>query len=361
MLSRGQHVIASGHSCLRSSPAEHGQTRVTFLREDAAGARSLYVSLWSEDAGQVTCEINTDPNVTDIYRSLCDRRGTQGKEVTQRFNTSMLLSPDSPCALVSSNVPKFTKRTRRDGTEVKVRRKRAWIFPGTLWCGTGSRAAGYEQLGMFESADRCCREHDHCLHVILSFTKNYGVFNSNFFTVSHCDCDQRFRQCLHGVNDSISSMVGYSFFNILRVPCFEFKQRRQCTVWNWWGMCKANKKAPYAVFRGPLPYSDVTSNNGDSTDSNMVATGKGKNVTESLVINPHKKSLRNERRCNSRDPPIGDTFYLRRTKGKGYNQLLCGSLKRLDECKYHIPPLEKKYDLQNVESKTAYHCDCTSR
>lgn len=45
--------------------------------------------------------------------------------------------------------------------------------------------------GMFESADRCCREHDHCQHNIPAFTVNYGVFNPKFFTVSHCDCDQR--------------------------------------------------------------------------------------------------------------------------------------------------------------------------
>lgn len=45
----------------------------------------------------------------------------------------------------------------------------------------------------------------------------------------------RFRQCLLGVNDTISSMVGYSFFNILRVPCFELEQRRRCTQMYWWG------------------------------------------------------------------------------------------------------------------------------
>uniref|UniRef100_A0A8C2Z2N0 phospholipase A2 n=1 Tax=Cyclopterus lumpus TaxID=8103 RepID=A0A8C2Z2N0_CYCLU len=294
------------------------QKRITFLREDADGVRSLYTSLWSDDTRPVICEVNTDPIVTDRYCRICERTGTQGQEITQRFNISMLLSPNSPCALVSSSsVPKFTKRTRRAGIEGKVRRKRAWIFPGTLWCGTGSKAAGYEQLGMFESADRCCREHDHCLHVILAFTVNYGVFNSNLFTVSLCDCDQRFRQCLLGVNDTISSMVGYSFFNILQVPCFELKQQKQCTEMNWWGTCKVTKKAPYAVFKSPLPFSAVTSNNGDNTDSNMVARSKGKHVTESFVINPHKKSPKGERRCNSRDRLKGDTFYLRRTEGKG--------------------------------------------
>ncbi|XP_068559713.1 group 3 secretory phospholipase A2-like [Cebidichthys violaceus] len=336
ILTKAQHVIGSGHSCLRSSPAEHGQTRITFLREDAAGVRSLYVSLWSEDTQPVLCEVNTNPIVMDRYNSICDGSGTQGQEITQRFNISKLLSPDTPCALVSSSMPKFTKRTRRDGTGGKVRRKRAWIFPGTLWCGTGSKAAGYEQLGMFESADRCCREHDHCLHVILAFTVNYGVFNSNFFTVSHCDCDQRFRQCLLGVNDTISSMVGYSFFNILRVPCFELKQQRRCTEMYWWGMCKVAKKAPYAVFKSPLPYADVTSNNGDNTDSNMVASSKEKH-TDSFVINPHKKSPKSEHRCYSKDPSRGDTYF-RRGKGKG-----CKRHRKLDITPSQMPTTSSVY------------------
>lgn len=148
--------------------------------------------------------------------------------------------------------------------------------------------------GIFKSTDRCCREHDHCLHTIPAYMTNYGVFNSKLFTLSHCDCDQRwaqecgeslalnqdtkytappvkhpppiskwsglsysqnwsclfwlpwtpwpflfptrFHHCLHAVNNSISNTVGYSFFNILRVPCFELKQQRQCTETYSWGM-----------------------------------------------------------------------------------------------------------------------------
>lgn len=149
VLSKAHYVIGSGPSCLRSSPAGLGQTRVTFLREDATGVRFLYVSLWSEDARPVTCQVNTNPTVTDRYFSVCNRSGGQGREIRRKFNTSMLLSPGSPCKLASSGVPEFIfKRARRDATEGKVvRRKRAWIFPGTLWCGTGSKADEYEQLG----------------------------------------------------------------------------------------------------------------------------------------------------------------------------------------------------------------------
>ncbi|KAM8885565.1 uncharacterized protein AB9W97_013121 isoform 2-T2 [Spinachia spinachia] len=336
ILSRAHYVTGSGPSCLRSSPAGLGQTRVTFLREDATGARSLYVSLWSADTRPVTCQVNTNPIVTDRYFSICNRSSTQGREVLRRFNTSMLLSPGLPCKLASSSVPKFTKRTTRDVTQGKVvRRKRAWIFPGTLWCGTGSKADEYEQLGMFESADRCCREHDHCLHVIPAFTGNYGVFNSNFFTVSHCDCDQRFRQCLLGVNDSISSMVGYSFFNILQVPCFDLTQQRRCTEWYWWGMCKVANMAPCAVFKRPLPYADVTSNNENATD--MVANTKEKLETESFVINPLKKLPKSERRCKSRHQPRGETSSLKRSKGKG-----CKRHKKLDTTTpSQMPPVSR--------------------
>lgn len=141
ILSKAQYVIGSDPSCVRSSPAEDGRTRVTFLREDAAGVRSLYLSLWSEDARLLSCEGHADPAATEGYGALCDRSGTQDQEIMQRFNISALLAPDAPCA------PKFSRRVRRDGTEGKSRRKRAWFFPGTLWCGTGSKAAKYEQLG----------------------------------------------------------------------------------------------------------------------------------------------------------------------------------------------------------------------
>ncbi|GLD66785.1 group 3 secretory phospholipase A2-like protein [Lates japonicus] len=323
--------MGSGHSCLRASPAGDGQTRVTFLREDAAGARSLYLTLWSEDMRLVTCEVNVNPLATERYRALCDRSGAQGREITQRFNISgVLAAPDAPCAPVSSSAPKFTR------PEGRTRRKRAWILPGTLWCGRGSGAVKYEQLGMFEDTDRCCREHDHCSHIIPAFTVNYGVFNRNFYTVSRCDCDQRFRQCLLEVNDTISSMVGYSFFNILQTPCFELKRQRRCTEMYWWGMCKVSKEAPYAIFQTPLPYttSNVTSKYGDNTDSNKLTSSEGHHVTERPAISPLRKSPKSERRCGFRDPPRGDTFFRKRMKGKR-----CKTHKKLSTVAPSLMPL----------------------
>nr|XP_046242936.1 group 3 secretory phospholipase A2-like [Scatophagus argus] len=319
ILSKGQDVMGSGLSCLRLSPAGDGLTRVTFLRVDAAGVRFLYLTVWSEDTRLVTCEVQSSPLVTESYRALCDSSGWQSQQPTRRFNISALLAQDAPCALGSSSAPKLTRLTRRDGTVGKTRRKRSWIFPGTLWCGTGSTAVQYEQLGMFESADRCCREHDHCLHTIPAFSMNYGVFNTKFYTVSHCDCDQRFRQCLLHVNDTISSMVGYSFFSVLQVPCFVLKQPTQCTDTHWWGMCKGGKEAPYAVFKSPLPYnsSDITSKYEHKADSNKLSNTEGQHVTESPPISPHTKSPTSKNKCRSEDPLRGGTLHRRKQKGEG--------------------------------------------
>ncbi|KAM6954431.1 phospholipase A2 isozymes PA3A/PA3B/PA5-like [Aplochiton taeniatus] len=129
---------------------------------------------------------------------------------------------------------------------------------------------------MFEFADRCCREHDHCTNVIPAFTVNYGVFNPNFYTVSHCDCDQRFRQCLVGVNDTISNMVGYSFFNILRAPCFKLRPRTHCTELYWWGWCKVSKEAPYAVFEKALAYNSTSDSNMQESKGSEEQTPKQK-------------------------------------------------------------------------------------
>lgn len=143
---------ALGHFCHRTSSAGERHTRLTFLREMTVGVISLYLSVWSEDVQLISCAINDDPVVTGDYLAFCRKTAIRGQAI-HRFNISMLLTPASPCALNSTGGLKFAERTKRDvsdlshqKSEVKSRKKR-WTFPGTLWCGTGSKAIGYEQLG----------------------------------------------------------------------------------------------------------------------------------------------------------------------------------------------------------------------
>ncbi|KAI4878958.1 hypothetical protein NFI96_014458 [Prochilodus magdalenae] len=202
----------------------------------------------------------------------------------------------------------------------KIRRKRAWIFPGTLWCGHGSTAGNYEQLGMFEHVDRCCREHDHCAYMIRPFTVSFGVLNPSPFTISHCDCDHRFKQCLLSVNDTVSNMVGYTFFNILKLRCFDLIQKRRCTQLNWFGIPTTPKENP------TVPQQETVSSN---------------ETTKSLSY-----SLQKEK--NSAKETTG-------------NSSICDAFRYLDRCKYRIGPMEKMYGHHNKESTTMYHCDCIHR
>ncbi len=79
-------------------------------------------------------------------------------------------------------------------SDVLSRDKRGLSFtwPGTMWCGKGTTAKSFSQLGEHTFADRCCRDHDHCPldWVILGRETKYHLFNRYFFTISHCKCDK---------------------------------------------------------------------------------------------------------------------------------------------------------------------------
>lgn len=80
------------------------------------------------------------------------------------------------------------------GNRNKNRRRRRELFlmPGTQWCGRGSRATKYTNLGGFSKADACCRKHDTaCPFYIPAFESRYGLFNLGITTLMHCTCDER--------------------------------------------------------------------------------------------------------------------------------------------------------------------------
>ncbi|XP_031676315.1 uncharacterized protein LOC109879864 isoform X2 [Oncorhynchus kisutch] len=291
--------------CHRTSFTGLGHTRLSFLR-NMVGTPTLmlYVSEWSEKQ-LVKCSINNDPVATASYLFRCRQTRPESLVELSLFNIRALLSPDNLCPL--SPVDGFIKQTKNYPLEqqhisgAKSRRKRAWVFPGTLWCGTGSKAIDYKQL------------------------VNYGVFNPNFFTISHCDCDKRFRQCLQRVNDTISNMVGFSFFNLLKMPCFEFTPRSQCTELNWWGMCKVAKVAPYAVFKNPKDYTinRTASKHGGSSDP-QTSAGTGENLVTGRPLSSPTRLIPKGNRpklfspspdCVPRGPPRGDTFQIKHRKG----------------------------------------------
>ncbi|XP_064022106.1 protein PROCA1 [Pogoniulus pusillus] len=136
----------------------------------------------------------------------------------------------------------------------RPRTRRGLTYPGTLWCGAGSNADAYEQLGEHRDTDRCCRDHDHCQHVIHPFTARYGYRNLRWHTISHCDCDRRLKECLRQVNDTASRVVGQAFFNVIQVPCFEFTYKEECVEPYLYVWCKRYNTVAVAVPREPLLY-----------------------------------------------------------------------------------------------------------
>ncbi|XP_031831912.1 acidic phospholipase A2 PA4 isoform X2 [Nomia melanderi] len=103
------------------------------------------------------------------------------------------------------------------------------IYPGTKWCGPGTLAESYNDLGHHASEDACCREHDHCMITIPPGECSHGICNNSPFTRSHCDCDAKFRRCLQNLNSEVANTLGALFFNVVQVTCFE--ERRPCSQW----------------------------------------------------------------------------------------------------------------------------------
>ncbi|XP_058019911.1 protein PROCA1 [Ahaetulla prasina] len=147
------------------------------------------------------------------------------------------------------------ERTRDAGSAGGRRRaKRGFTYPGTLWCGAGDIAENYEQLGEHQETDKCCREHDHCQHLIYPFTYKYGHRNLRWHTISHCDCDRRLKDCLSAVNNTASRVVGQAFFNIIQVPCFELVYQESCVESYLYVWCKNYSRMAVAVLKDPVMF-----------------------------------------------------------------------------------------------------------
>ena len=84
--------------------------------------------------------------------------------------------------------------------------------------------------------------------------------------------------------------------------------------------CKKASKAPYAVFKNPLPYNSTNASSkyeDNTNDSNKLDRTEGQNGTESPAVGQYTKSPKSEHNCGSEDPPRGDSLKGRMRKGKG--------------------------------------------
>uniref|UniRef100_A0A3P9PRP4 phospholipase A2 n=1 Tax=Poecilia reticulata TaxID=8081 RepID=A0A3P9PRP4_POERE len=240
--------------CSWSKVSSNGQLDVSFLRGDphgSAAAPRLYHGVWSGERALLGCTWSDDAALIQSYLSACRGRTREFNDrAEETLDLESLFDADRCVSLASPSFANLPERTagrhvrslgdqsegERSEVRIHARVKRGFIVPGTLWCGSGNKAPSYADLGVFSDTDSCCREHDQCKHTILSFQSDFGVFNSNIFTMSHCDCDNKFRSCLMEANDSIADVVGYTFFNLLKMHCFTFSHQLQCAERNWFGI-----------------------------------------------------------------------------------------------------------------------------
>uniref|UniRef100_A0A672SPP7 phospholipase A2 n=1 Tax=Sinocyclocheilus grahami TaxID=75366 RepID=A0A672SPP7_SINGR len=381
--------------CIWTRSASDGQTQYAFLRRTQTSLR-LYDSIWNKNNSLFSCITSDEQSVIESYLSRCWEDSSFSKTLDERFDIRELIEPHGPCE-AAGITEEFTASVRRardprsvepDGFERQDsgessrqtlhRSKRAWMIPGTLWCGSGNKAMDFVDLGVFEDTDKCCREHDHCKDTIASFSYDHGVFNTNIFTLSHCDCDNRFRRCLLGVNNTMSNLVGYRYFNVLKMRCFEFSQRMQCAKRTWWGMCAIYELAQYAVVKDAANYTDTLPEQDmetlETSFHQAITLGQNqvtKNTEESLTIQDSRSNSEEPSPVSTSPEPSVTTLQSRKSEAsvlptdapkitdrpqKGKFEM-CELYRDLDSCHLQIPALQEKFGLRNPGMRTLYHCN----
>ncbi|KAM8993516.1 LOW QUALITY PROTEIN: group 3 secretory phospholipase A2 [Ara ararauna] len=257
---------AAGCGCARRCPARARAVpcarSVASLWRGGPGAAALVQSAWGGRSRLRARGVRRDPRLARALRAACTAPG----------------SPDAPGAALR-RVLAALWRLRASCTdpaspaEPPRRRRRGCTFPGTLRCGAGDSEGNARWLrtewggrggssgrahpilpaglcsptlpvGLFRGLDRCCREHDQCSAQITALQFNYGIRNYRLHTISHCQ-DARFRQCLR-LNDTISNIIGVTFFNLVEAPCFVLEKSEECVRWHWWGGCERYGVVPLA-------------------------------------------------------------------------------------------------------------------
>ncbi|KAL8180565.1 UNVERIFIED_CONTAM: hypothetical protein K2H54_027870 [Gekko kuhli] len=246
-------------SCHLVATGSHARYRSFFWRPPDGAPPALVQGAWDAEGHLLGCAGHSEPALAALYGDLCEQRrplepvrgglwerAFWGSEL--RRDLDALAAQRDACWGAERLGQAGSGRARRaePGAGGRRRVRRGWTMPGTLWCGAGNSAGNFTELGVFQGPDVCCREHDQCEAQIHGLEYKYGMRNYRLHTISHCDCDARFRQCLMTLNDTISNFIGISFFNLLEVPCFVLEETEECVEWHWWSGCKRYGPVPLA-------------------------------------------------------------------------------------------------------------------
>lgn len=151
--------------CFWTSSISNGQTQYMFLHQTTVGRERSFVlldTIWDEEKSLLHCVTSNKRAVVKSFSSKCWRaRDRSFSDIPDgRFNVSILFEPDNPCVdLGHLPEPSMSVRRIRDldrkmiyrnsgeSSQKLKRSKRAWMIPGTLWCGSGNKASNFSDLG----------------------------------------------------------------------------------------------------------------------------------------------------------------------------------------------------------------------
>ncbi|XP_024868541.1 phospholipase A2-like [Temnothorax curvispinosus] len=193
------------------------------------------------------CENNsTQPDIK------CDDENiTPGSDKTRMSSLEkMLKGLLSPINIADKILGKDDSESKDTGSFGKILDKFSkyvhFIYPGTLWCGSGDIAREERDLGVFKRTDACCRAHDNCKNDILANKTEVNLKNNGIFTRSACTCDNEFYNCLKKASSPIAFKIGVMYFNLLQPQCFKCvcptadcnpedgtECKDQCTKYKW--------------------------------------------------------------------------------------------------------------------------------
>ncbi|XP_041584501.1 group 3 secretory phospholipase A2 isoform X1 [Vulpes lagopus] len=371
---------------------------LSFLGKDAQGL-ALFHTHWDRQGRLQACSRQDEPELTAAFSALCAGEITRGSFIhtpgpkLQR-TLATLQSQWGACRGPEEHPAGAREKRAAGAREEKAeqsgapgstghqRVKRGWTIPGTLWCGVGDSAGNSSELGVFQGPDLCCQEHDHCPQHISPLQYNYGIRNYRFHTISHCDCDTRFRQCLQNQQDSISDIMGVAFFNVLEIPCFVLEEQEACVAWYWWGGCRTYGSIPLARLQPRTFYNASWSSPATPPSPSLQspAPSKPRQKQRPLKRPPQRKGSKRPNKTNttalqvpvaSIKPDISPTAWLEVTHPglQGSQNGLkpqdarraCRSFRRLDQCEQQIGPQETKFQLLNSAHEPIFHCNCTRR
>lgn len=193
------------------------------LTDSFLGGRRLVEVFEDEDGGVMDCNIFADKAlITRVLELLPETMVT--KVTTKELDEFI-----DRC--VTGKHPGMKPKSVLDFAEDLF--KMNFIFPGTKWCGAGDIAKHYDDLGAAAGTDKCCREHDHSNDSIGALTTKHGIFNHRLYTMTNCDDDSKFYDCLLKDGSTASLAVGNAYFNILKTECFSLTYPKVCVKRYW--------------------------------------------------------------------------------------------------------------------------------